>query len=110
MFFNSQTETEQNHIVSAFIFELSMVETLAVRKRMVEQLANVDEMIAQRVAKGLELKGPLAAMPTTVKIRTNLAASPILSIVKKMKPGLSTMFVPFSKGRLETLHRTFLLR
>ena len=30
-FFNSQTETEQNHIIAAFIFELSKVDTKAVR-------------------------------------------------------------------------------
>jgi hypothetical protein len=53
MFFNSQTETEQNHIISAFIFELSKVETKSVRTRMVGQLANVSSTIAQRVADGL---------------------------------------------------------
>jgi catalase len=31
-FFFSQTETEQNHIVSAFIFELSKVETVTIRE------------------------------------------------------------------------------
>ncbi len=35
MFFNSQTESEQNHIIAAFIFELSKVETKAIRERMV---------------------------------------------------------------------------
>src|SRR5580698_5134334 len=39
-FFYSQTEPEQNHIVSAFIFELSKVERPAIRERMVGQLAN----------------------------------------------------------------------
>jgi catalase len=53
LFFYSQTETEQNHIISAFIFELSKVETRAVRERMLGQLANVDPKIAQRVAEGL---------------------------------------------------------
>ena len=37
-FFISQTETEQNHIVDAFTFELSKVEKLAIRERMVAQL------------------------------------------------------------------------
>ena len=35
MFFLSQTETEKNHIVAALVFELSKVETLAVRERVV---------------------------------------------------------------------------
>ncbi len=42
-FFFSQTMPEQNHIVSAFIFELSKVETEAVRLRLLSHLANVDE-------------------------------------------------------------------
>jgi catalase len=90
MFFNSQTETEQNHIISAFIFELSKVETKAVRTRMVGQLANVSPDIAQRVADGLGMVGPLAPVATKIAARTDLASSDALSIVKKMLPGLKT--------------------
>lgn len=90
MFFNSQTEPEQNHIISAFIFELSKVETKAVRERMVGQLANVDATIAQRVADGLGLQGPIKPVATTVAARTDLAPSDALSIVKKMVPGVAT--------------------
>ena len=93
LFFNSQTEVEQNHIVSAFIFELSKVDTKAVRKRMVGQLANVDAVLAQRVADGLGMVGPLEAIPTAVAARTDLKTSDMLSIVKKMKPGLATKVV-----------------
>ena len=35
LFFRSQTEPEQNHIVSALVFELSKVETPAIRERVV---------------------------------------------------------------------------
>lgn len=93
LFFNSQTVSEQNHIVSAFIFELSKVDTKAVRTRMVGQLANVDRKLAQRVANGLGMKGEIEAMPTRVPARTDLQASDALSIVKKMKPGLSTKVI-----------------
>jgi catalase len=82
-FFYSQTEPEQNHIISAFIFELSKVETSTVRERMVGQLANVDLEIAERVAKGLGLQTELPNVPTTVKARTDLAPSPALSILTK---------------------------
>jgi catalase len=85
-FFNSQTATEQNHIISSFIFELSKVETKAVRERMVSQLANVDPAIALRVANGLGLQGAIAPAPTTVKVRTDLEPSPALSILGKAKP------------------------
>src|ERR1035437_6214819 len=72
-FFYSQTEPEQNHIVSAFIFELSKVDTKAVRERMVGQLANVDPKIAERVANGLGLRGEIVPVATTVTVRTALA-------------------------------------
>ena len=87
-FFYSQTEPEQNHIVSAFIFELSKVETSAVRERMVGQLANVDFKIAQRVADGLGLQGKITAVATTVNARQDIKPSPALSILGKAKKTL----------------------
>ncbi|WP_158749220.1 catalase [Acidobacterium sp. S8] len=87
-FFYSQTEPEQNHIVSAFIFELSKVETSAVRERMVGQLANVDSKIAERVANGLGLQGKIKPVSTTVKVREDLRTSPALSILAKAKDTL----------------------
>ena len=84
---------EQNHIVSAFIFELSKVETKAVRERMVGQLANVDPKIAQRVAKGLGLQGEIKKVPTTVAAREDLPESPALSILKKAHASLEGKLV-----------------
>ena len=92
-FFNSQTEPEQNHIISAFIFELSKVNTAAVRERMVGQLANVDEAIAQRVAEGLGMRGEIKRIPAKVAARTDLKVSPALSILKNAKPGLKTKII-----------------
>jgi catalase len=87
-FFYSQTEPEQNHIISAFIFELSKVETKAVRERMVGQLANVDPSIAKRVATGVGMTDTPAAVTTTVAARTDLEPSPALSILANAKPTL----------------------
>ena len=42
-FFNSQTAPEQRHIAMALTFELSKVETPAIRERMVSHLLNIDE-------------------------------------------------------------------
>ncbi len=92
-FFNSQSEPEQNHIISAFIFELSKVETKAVRERMVGQLANVSSTIAARVADGLGMMGEIRKIPASVPVRTDLQPSDKLSIVKTMKPGLKTRLV-----------------
>ncbi len=87
-FFFSQTEPEQNHIVASFVFELSKVETKAVRERMVSQLANVDPYIAARVAQGLGLEGTIEPFPTKIPARTDLPVSPALSIYGKYKPML----------------------
>ena len=87
-FFFSQTETEQNHIISAFIFELSKVETVAIRERMLGQLANVDLGIARRVADGLGMPGKIIKVATTVPAREDLPESPALSILKKAMKSL----------------------
>ena len=92
LFFFSQTEPEQNHIVSAFIFELSKVQMETVRLRLLGRLANVDNGIATRVAAGLGYEGPITKGPAPVAVRTDLAPSPMLSILAKAKPTL--------KGRL----------
>ena len=92
-FFNSQTEPEQNHILSAFIFELSKVQTKAVRERMLGQLANVDPTIAARVAAGLGMPAPAKPEPTNIPARTNLKPSPALSLLAKAKPLLKGRMV-----------------
>ena len=51
-FFDSQTETEQQHIIDAFVFELSKCVRTAIRTRMVAALRNVDEDLARSVADG----------------------------------------------------------
>jgi catalase len=80
-FFLSQTEIEQQHIADAFIFELSKVETPAIRARMVSQLLNVDRTLAQTIADGLRLpEMPKPAKPA-VQPRTDLKSSPALSIL-----------------------------
>ena len=87
-FFFSQTEPEQNHIVSAFVFELSKVETEAVRTTLLSRLANVDEALAKRVANGLGYDGVIAKAPSKVPVRTDLPSSPMLSILAKFRPTL----------------------
>ena len=49
-FFISQSETERQHIVEAFTFELSKCERTAIRTRMVAALRNVDGDLARSVA------------------------------------------------------------
>ena len=80
-FYISQTETEQAHIASAFTFELSKVQTVAIRSRMVGHLLNVDENLANTVAAGLRLREMPAALPAALPTRTDLEKSPALSIL-----------------------------
>ena len=60
LFWNSQSEVEKNHIVAAYRFELTRVQTPAVRQRVVSLLRNVDETLAARVADGLGMELPPA--------------------------------------------------
>ncbi|MDQ1480071.1 MAG: catalase [Actinomycetota bacterium] len=52
-FYASQTAVEQQHICDAFVFELSKVERVDIRRRQVANLRNVEEDFARRVADGL---------------------------------------------------------
>ena len=79
-FYLSQTEIEQGHIASAFTFELSKVETPAIRARMVSHLLNVDEDLAQTVAQGLRLK-PMPKPADPAMPVKELEPSPKLSIL-----------------------------
>lgn len=58
LFFNSQSEYEQNHIVDALSFELGKVETEAIRQRMLKMLSYVDATLAAKVAYNLGLSIP----------------------------------------------------
>ncbi|MGO4440958.1 catalase C [Rhizobium sp. RAF56] len=82
-FYISQTPPEQRHIAAALTFELSKVETSAIRERMVSHLLNIDETLASTVAQKLGFQSmpePAdAAMPT----RQDLKPSPALSIVER---------------------------
>ena len=62
LFWKSQSAAEQSHIVNAFRFELTRVQTVAIRERVLSMLANVDDEPRRRVAEGLGLEVP-DAMP-----------------------------------------------
>lgn len=82
LFFNSQSEVEKRHIVSAFRFELSKVGVLAIRERMVASLVNVSEALAAGVAAGLGMEVP-AALPRALvhPPKPEVLASPALSLL-----------------------------
>ncbi|MBA3640747.1 MAG: catalase, partial [Acidobacteria bacterium] len=89
LFYNSQTEVEKQHIINAFRFELSRVQTPAVRERMVSGLMNVDTGLATAVATGLGIRELPTPMPRvlTRDIKPEVTASPALSLFARPGDG-----------------------
>ncbi|MEA2627183.1 MAG: catalase, partial [Candidatus Binatota bacterium] len=63
LFWNSQTDVEKMHIIRAYRFELTKVQVTAVRERVVAQLRNVAEELAQAVADGLGMESLPEPLP-----------------------------------------------
>lgn len=84
MFYLSQTEVEQTHIVAALVFELSKVKLDHVRDRTMAQLQNVDADLARRVADGLGMALPDPLPPARAPVE--LSPSDALSILKHKAP------------------------
>ncbi len=80
-FYLSQTPIEQHHLANALIFELSKVEKLAIRERMVSHLLNIEEGLAKSVSLGLRLKTQPKAAVAAKPVVTTLKKSPALSIL-----------------------------
>ncbi|HRH43234.1 MAG TPA: catalase [Pyrinomonadaceae bacterium] len=58
LFFNSQSDYEQTHIVNALSFELGKVETNAIRERVVYLLNQIDNKLSRKVADNLGISIP----------------------------------------------------
>ena len=88
LFWNSQSDVEKAHIVNAFRFELTKVQTVAIRKRMVASLRNVAAELAQAVADGLGFELP-DAMPKLLgrAPRPEVTASESLSLFARPGDG-----------------------
>jgi catalase len=81
-FYISQTDVEQGHMAAALTFELSKVQTLAIRTRVVAHLRNIDDDLAAKVAEGLRLKKLPEPAPAAVPTRQDLEKSPALSLIQ----------------------------
>ena len=88
LFWQSQTPVEQAHIVKAFRFELTRVQSNAVRRRVVAMLANVDRKLAGGIAAGLGLEVPAPLPPALAKpARAEVERSPALSLFARPGDG-----------------------
>jgi catalase len=89
LFWNSQTDVEKQHIINAFRFELSRVQTPAVRERMVSGLMNVAPELAEAVAMGLGIRNMPEPMPKVLQkaIKPEVSTSPMLSLMARPGDG-----------------------
>jgi catalase len=74
LFWNSQTAVEKHHIIKALQFELSKVETRKVRVRMLEHLAQINDVLATQVGKAIG-EAPIPA-PKNIKTAKGTADQP----------------------------------
>jgi catalase len=83
LFWQSQSPAEQTHIINAFRFELTRVQTPAIRARVVSLLVNVNAVLASSVADGLGIE-----LPPAMPLASNLPIptyphSPALSLLTR---------------------------
>ncbi len=81
-FYVSQTPVEQTHLANALVFELSKVERMDIRKRMIGHLRHIHASLAQEVCDGIGLAQMPDKVPLAREPRTDLPESPALSIIK----------------------------
>lgn len=108
LFFNSQSEPEQDHIINALCFELGKVQTIAIRERMINILAQIDKTTATKVAGalGLELLKnkdnqlnhsiPADGNPKNfqpIKVNASIEKSEALSMANTVKDTIQTRVV-----------------
>jgi catalase len=105
LFWNSQSDSEKEHLVEALRFELGKVEMPAIRERMVGVLAHVNETLASRVAQGLGLSVPTKLDPPLnmnvpadgdiqqfqpKSVKKSIGRSPALSMANTIKDTIKT--------------------
>ncbi len=83
LFFQSQTPVEQAHIAAAFRFELTRVQTPAIRERVLSLLANVDDGLVAKVADGLGMDVPAPQPMATTLPLPEYPPSPGLSLLSR---------------------------
>jgi len=88
LFYDSQSPVEQEHIASAFRFELSKVTVPAIRRRMLSGLVNVNPDLARSVATGLGMPVP-EPMPLALmtEVVPEVTLSPALSLLARPGDG-----------------------
>jgi len=90
LFYNSQSSIEKAHILRAFRFELTKVQTPAIRERVVASLLNVDTAFATDLANQLGMAPPKPLPKAlTSPVAPEVTSSPALSIFSQ--PGAKSI-------------------
>ena len=89
LFWISQTEPEQRHIVEAFTFELSKVEAVSIRAQILGHLQLVHPELAEGVAEGLGMTGQAARVEPAVPPADPGPPSPALSLYRNRTDSLA---------------------
>ncbi len=109
LFYNSQTVPEQKHIIDALTFELSKVQTVAIRERMVGLLTFINKDLAKKVGDNLGIKPakpqspvnhsfPADANPDdyqSKEIEMSLKKSEALSMANTVKDSIKSRQIAF---------------
>jgi catalase len=88
LFYRSITEPEQKHLRKAITFELSKLETEAIRLRMLGHLELIDEDLEEQVRDGLGVEGGVEKI-TPARQPIDLEPSPSLRLYGRYKKALS---------------------
>ncbi|TYR35437.1 catalase [Sphingobacterium phlebotomi] len=111
LFFHSQSEEEQEHIISALSFELSKVNDENIRRRELAILNQIDSTLAKKVGDNLGLVPPKELDSLTLKFaRQNHPNYPITPKKPEVeKSEALRMKVEEGKGNIKTRKVAFLL-
>nr|WP_314547733.1 catalase [uncultured Massilia sp.] len=100
LFYQSQTPVEQAHIANAFRFELTRVQTPAVRQRILALLANIDADLVAKVAEGIGMDVPAPLPRASDAPVPSYPPSPALSLMARPgQTGIRTRRVAILVGR-----------
>jgi len=66
LFWNSQSDAEKQHVISAFHFEVGKVENMETRRRIVEMFNSVSHDLATAIAAGIGVAAPVSSKAPAV--------------------------------------------
>ncbi|CAF1340125.1 unnamed protein product [Didymodactylos carnosus] len=87
LFYNSLTDIEKQHLINALRFELGLVETVSIRKRMIVHFNHIDHEFASRIAQVIDVPVPRTIYPNFNK------SSPSVSIEQHPRKTIRTRHV-----------------